>query len=230
MQAVIPVPVVAVAARVERRAFKPWWFGYWLAAAFLLATGAGAIVWGASSSPFALRRFPQVGFERTVNLTRTGTYVIFEEYPGAAQPALPPPLDIRVKERNGTTVRVNMLQEPGQVADVPAYRTPWHEGRAIATFTITRSGRYQIAIDPALSGSQDPALYTGLTNASMAVGHEVSTSWLNSMLALVPLVAVPMLAATVLIVVTRRARRTSPPEPGGLADPSARAGSVLAHG
>lgn len=211
----ITVPLApGLAASSSARTFKPWWFGYWATVVLLVASAIGAIVWATVASPFAFKHLRQSVLNDSVNLVRNDTYYVYEVGKGVTATNLPAPVAISIREVRGTDVRVTMLSPPGVPVDAPTIRTPIHEARAVASFTVTRPGNYDVLVTELAEGSFDPAAYRTAVPGSWAVGSSMSTKWLNSPAALIPLTALPLGISMWILVGTRRRR----------------AGSVAAHG
>jgi hypothetical protein len=190
------------------------------------AAVAGTLVWAAALSPYGLVRFSVPRADRTVTISRTGTYLVFEEDPDAARAALPPPLEISVLDDRGRTVPVTMLVEPGQAAAPFAYDVPPHEGRAIARFEASRAGRYLVQVEPLAPGTFDPSQYSDDRPDALAVGRQLAMSWLRTPLGLLLLGGVPFIAGVVVLVAARRRRAAARDR----SEPSRASGSLPIHG
>jgi hypothetical protein len=190
---------------------------------------AGTLVWAAALSPYGLVRFaaPVAGeTARTVTINRPGTYLVFEEDPGASRAALPPALEITVRDDRSRVVPVTMLVEPGEVGAPFSYNMPPHEGRAIARFEASRKGGYDVAARRLVVDSADAAGYSGDPPDGLAVGRQLGMSWLRTPLGLLLLGGVPFVAGLVVLIVARR-RRNAARTP---AEPSEPSGSLPIHG
>lgn len=180
--------------------------------AFVGLAGIGALVWVMTLTPFSYHRFDafQVGTTRGGDLLETigqpGSYLVFEERAGASRPDLPPPVTIGVTSRKGDIVQVEMLVPPATEASPYAYRTPWHEGRAIARFTISEPGEYHIRAMP-VSRSQVSGYRARLARTKLALGQESTTTWLGGWAGASVFIAAPLSVGLLLLVVARRRRR-----------------------
>ncbi len=203
----ISVPLAPGAAAPSTvRTFKPWWFGYWATVVLLVASAIGAIVWATLASPFSFKNLRQSVLNDGVNLVRNDTYYVYEVGKGVTATDLPAPVAISIREVRGTDVRVTMLSSPGVPVDAPTIRTPIHEARAVASFAVTRPGNYHVLITELAEGSFDPTQYRTAVPDAWAVGSSMSTKWLNSPAALIPLTAVPLGISMWILVGTRRRR------------------------
>jgi hypothetical protein len=195
-----------------------------LALVLFAAAVAGAVIWAAALSPYGLVRLSTIGGSVTVN--RPGTYLIFEEDPGAARPALPPPLEISVLDERGQNVPVTTLVRPGDVGAPFSYNAPPHEGRAIARFDAPRRGQYLVQISGLDPDGLDAAAYSSDRPDGLAVGRQLAWPWLRTPLGLLLLGGVPFVAAVVVLVVARRRRQASRTR----SEPSIPSGSLPIHG
>jgi hypothetical protein len=192
-----------------------------LALVLLAASVAGALLWAAALSPLGLVRLAALpGQERQVTINRPGTYLVFEEDPGASDGQLPPPFEISVLYEQSGTVPVTMLVDAGEVGAPFAYDVFPHEGRAIARFEAVREGAYYVRVERLEAGAFDPSDYSDDPPDGLAVGRQLEWSWLRTPLGLLLLGGVPLAAGIAVIIVSRRRRRgvrtpTEPPRPSG---------------
>ena len=164
--------------------------------------------------------------DRTINVSRPGTYLVFDEQPGAADPDLPPMLSITVIDPNARNVPVEPLIAPGTGRGaVPAYRVPPNEGRAIARFTAPREGPYLLSVEQLNTEGIDPAGYQSDLSSTIAVGRQLSWSWLRSPLGLLVLGVLPMLAGVAVVAAGPTPPTSAPIRGVDLGEP-ARAGPV----
>jgi hypothetical protein len=192
----------------------------WLAllGVVLIVVGlAGAIVWIGALSPYGFIRFPLNRADRTVTVSRSGTYLIFEEFDGATRSDLPPPLEIAVNDVRGRSLPVVPTLDPGERGAPFSYNVPPNEGRAIARFVAPSAGRYRLQVQPFQPEAADRSSYREELPGGLAVGRQLSVTWLRTPLGLVLLGVVPVAAGTVVLVVAvrRRHRRTRDVTIGG---------------
>lgn len=194
---------------VQRRARTIPWLT--LAGAALLLVGVvGAIVWFGALSPFGFVRLSFSSAQmRTIDVSRSGTYLVFEEQPGATDPDLPPRLSVTVLDPAGRAVPVEALIAPGTRAAPFGYHVPPNEGRAFARFTASREGSYLLRVQQLDSGSTDPEDYQDDLPRTIAIGRELMWSWLRSPLGLLVLGVLPMLAGVAVLLQDQRRRRRS---------------------
>lgn len=206
----IPTPLVPPVTRAGRAVRPVWWAGAWAGVALVVAAVFGAVLWVGALSPLGFQRFSVLDADRRIEFRQPGTFVVFEEYRGASRPTFPPALDITVRDAKGTPVDVERLIPLGESAAPDAYRDPFgHEGRAIARFTITEPGSYRVRVVPKPLGTYDPAEYASRVRGTVALGRDVSTTWLGTPWGAVALVVVPLISGLVLLALTRRARRSA---------------------
>ncbi len=173
----------------------------------LLAGIVGAIGWVGAFSPYGFVRFSLWRADRTIMINRPGDYLVFEEGAGATDSDLPPRLAITVMDDGGASVPVEQLIDPGTRAAPYAYHVPPNEGRGIARFTASRSGRYFLQVEPLAAQGIDPSDYRPDPPASLAVGRELDIAWLRTPLGLLALGGVPFAAGVVVLVIARRRRQ-----------------------
>lgn len=191
---------------VPRRSIP--WLGV-VGVALVLIGILGGIVWFGALSPFGFVRIRFVtAAERTIDVARPGTYLVFEEGPGATAADLPPRLSITVLDESGRSVPVETLVAPGERAAPQAYHVPPNEGRAIARFDASRDGSYYVRVAQLdLRNAGDPDGYRADLPRTIAVGRELSWPWMRSPLGLLVLGVLPMLVGVALLARERRRRR-----------------------
>jgi hypothetical protein len=140
--------------------------------------------------------------DRIQNIREPGAYLLFEERRGASEPALPPPIAITVTSKQGDVVPVDLLVKPGSRVTPFPYRTPWQEGRALASFRIEEPGEYHVHALPIRPTSG----YAYRPGGTLAIGRESATTWLGSWLGLLVLAGVPLAGGVVVLAVGRRRR------------------------
>jgi hypothetical protein len=170
-------------------------------------TVLGAVAWVAVFSPLRMRRFAVYDASRIVSFPQSGTYVLFEEGPGASQVRLPPPVVVSVIGEGGIDVPVDFYAGPGDTSTPPNYRVGPYEGRAFARFFIPRPGEYLVRIETAPPSVLSPGQYSAPPRGEYALGREITTTWLGSYTGVVVVAALPALAAAVAASVSRRQRR-----------------------
>lgn len=190
----------------------------------------GAVVWVMTLTPFGFSRFSSESgrvADRIEDIDQPGTYLVFEERTGASQPALPPPVTVIVTSKGGDLVPVEALVRPSTVASPLPYHTPWHEGRAIARFTITQPGSYHVRAMPV--GRRQSIGYGPRTTGQFALGRDDVTTWLGSWLGALVYIGVPLVAGLILLLIARRRRPPVPPDPVR-AEPPVLSTTLTAHG
>lgn len=197
----IPLPLVAPPP--DPGASRPGRGLLLTAAGLAVAAVVGTAVWWVLFSPFGYQRFglfADDSVRRVVQFRQPGTYVVFEESRGAAADEVPSTLTVTVTAPGGARVPVDsLLGEQGRSPHT--YRTPWHAGRAIASFEIVEPGAYAVAAFPSARGGgvprADPA-------TNVAVAREAAMSWLGTLWGLAALGAVPLALALVVGLAGRR--------------------------
>lgn len=179
-----------------------------MAGGVLLAVAAVALAfWSVALSPFGFRRWDPFEFGSTVSVRQAGTYVVFLEYEGAA--AGEPRVDVDVSVRTSRGRRIPVTP----VTSSPfTYDTPWHEGRAVATFTVDAAGSYDIMVLPADRAGIDELLALGGVHA--AIGRDTSASWAATPLGLVVFVLLPAFVGLVLLAAARERPTDDDAAPG----------------
>jgi hypothetical protein len=189
----------------------------WLAILGVLLVVAGmvgTIVWLGAFSPYGFVRFALPRPDHTITISRPGTYLVFEEFAGAARRDLPSPIDISVTPSVGyPALPVEPLVEPGERGAPLAYNVPPNEGRAIARFVAPRPGRYLLMVDTIAPEQADAPLYRDQLPEGLAVGRELGAAWLRTPIGLALFGLLPLAAGTtvlVVVVVRRRGRSARP--------------------
>jgi hypothetical protein len=178
-------------------------------AVLIVVAVVGAVVWTAALSPVGYNRFSVTSLDRTLDIDRAGTYLVFEEFAGASQPDLPSTLEVSVFATDGRAVPSRRLIDPGERAAPHAYNLFGYEGRAIAEFSIPRPGRYLVQVRPVGAGSADPGEYRDVVPETIAVGRDLAAGWLGGWLGPLLMAVVPFVLGVALIVVWRRKSRAS---------------------
>lgn len=177
--------------------------------AVILLGLVGGVVWTGALSPVGYHRFSVVTLDRTLDIDRAGTYLVFEEFAGASEPDLPSPLDVSVFATDGRPVDVRPLIEPGERAAPHGYRLLSYEGRAIAEFTVPRPGRYLVQVRPLAPESVEESDFRAGMPHTIAVGRDLTTTWLGSWVAAILMGPLPVLTGIALLVVWRRRSRAA---------------------
>lgn len=187
----------------------PLALGLLLGLGLTLVGVAGSILWVGALSPYSFTRFPLAEGVRSLKVERAGTYVVFEEFPGASGPTLPAPLEVTVTGPDGSAVPLVDLAEPGVRRSVDGYRVPGHEGRAVARFVAPAAGDYLVVVFERLPGTYPPDQFAPRSDVTMAAGSDLATSALGRPIvgaAMGPLPAVAGLALVTGTAVRRRHR------------------------
>ena len=186
-----------------------------LGLAALAVALAAAVVWAGGWSPLGFERFDLVDADRRLTLRDAGEYVVYEEGDGASAPGLPSPLQVLVEGTGGLpAAEVTPALAPGEVGAPDAYRTPWHEGRALARFRVEEGGTYRLVVVPLRDA--DPAEYGPEQAVTLAVGDARSASWAGGPWGVALVVGVPAGVGVALLVASRRARRAAAAPAGGV--------------
>lgn len=184
-------------------------------------------------TPFSYHRFGAfdtgsgLGGDRVEEISAPGDYLVFEEHLGASEPSLPPPVTIGVTSKQGDVIPVETLVGPYGQGTPFAYRTPWHEGRAIARFSVSEPGLYHIRAVP-VSRRQSAGYGPRSTSTKLAVGREVSATWLGGWMGALAFIGAPLMIGLTLLMVAHRQkgkRRGSSSVGAGSGS-----GSLAAHG
>lgn len=203
----LPGPLTApaptgVVPRVRRRPAAATIVGILLAVAGVL----GSVVWFGAVSPLGFTRFPVIEGDRTLTFRDAGTYVVFEEFSGAAEARLPSPLDVTVIDRTGNEVPVVALTDPGDTAPAHPYDLPGYEGRAVAEVTVPRPGRHLVRVRIREAGRYAPDEYEAVPSADIAVAREVAVTWVAHPAVGLLVGPVPFAVGVAVLVVGRRRR------------------------
>lgn len=187
-------------------------------AALIVVGLLAVVVWGAAVSPYGFARFSLADGDRTLAVRQAGTYVVFEEFAGAAGDDPTLPLQVVVIDERGLPVEVTYLVDPTEPGAAESYQVPFHEGRAVAQFHLPDRGRYLVQVGVGPPGTYPIDLYRTDPAATIAIGRRTSLSWVGSIA--VPLVAgvVPAAVGVGLLARTWRAGgrdRRSPDPTGG---------------
>jgi hypothetical protein len=180
--------------------------------ALVLLGTVAMLVWLAAVSPYGFARFALIDADRTITVREGGTYVVFEEFPGATSDAPTLPVEVSVLDGRGRPLAVTPLLDPTDPAGTPSYQLPWREGRAIAEFRVPSGGTYLVLVTLRPPGTYPSDLYA-LRPADIAIGREISTSWLGSPFVAIVAGALPAAVGAVLVVMGagrwRQARRVA---------------------
>jgi hypothetical protein len=118
-----------------------------------------------------------------------------------------------VLDGRGRPLAVTSLLDPTDPAGTPSYQLPWREGRAIAEFRVPEGGTYLVLVTLRPPGTYPSDLYSLRPSADIAIGREISTSWLGSPFVPIFAAALPVAVGAVLVVMGagrwRQARRTA---------------------
>lgn len=205
----IPAPLAPPLDRGRSRPARPGRLAGWLALALAAIAVLGAVAWVAVFSPLRMRRFAVYDASRIVSFPQSGTYVLFEEGPGASQVRLPPPVVVTVVGEGGVDVPVEFYAKPADATATPNYRIGPYEGRAFARFFIPRPGEYLVRIETVPPSLVPPGQYSEPPRVEYALGREITTTWLGSYVGLLVVAALPAVAAAAAASVSRRQRRAA---------------------
>lgn len=201
----IPAPLVASAPTRTRR---PPGSGFRIAGSVLVVLAiCGGAVWFATLSPFSFSRWGLSEGAHSINVRQTGTYVIFEEYPGASDQRLQPFVDITVRSPGNRKTEVTRLID-GNGESAFTYRVPGHEGHAVASFEADRTGTYLVNVTGVPHDNVSPIDLE--THTTIAVGRDTKMAWVGTIWGLLPLVVVPLGLGAGLLVIGARRRRRAP--------------------
>jgi hypothetical protein len=120
---------------------------------FLVLVVAGALAWS-NLSPFGMRRWRLLDPSQTITVKEPGTFVIYEESPGAAGGTGPALVSTSVRSIGGRRIETKDLLDANG-ASPSVYRTPWHEGRAVTSFVIDKPGTYAVLSFPTAAATED---------------------------------------------------------------------------
>lgn len=213
----IPVPLAVPVDVRPRPARRPSRTLRWAAAIAAVLAVVGAVVWAGAYSPLGYERFDVFEGSRELTFRQGGTYVVHEEFDGASQPRLPTPIEVEVTDADGARVAVEPALEPGERGAPGAYDTPWHEGRALASFEVEHDGSYlvEVVFVPGEAGRYRP-----FEQVTLAVGRQPALSWMAGWGGLAVLAGIPLLAVVGLLVASavvdrRQARSAGGPTSSG---------------
>jgi hypothetical protein len=181
--------------------------------ALIVAGFLCGVTWVGALSPLGYTRFSLLSSGQTISVRAGGTYLVFQEFPGASAPRRPPPLQVTVTAEGGDVVEVTALGVPGQDSDAATYELGPFEGQAFASVDLPGAGDYLVRVallDPASLRSAD---YSFEPTAQLAMGRALSTTWLGSPWVLLAAGVVPIATGAVVLIVAavRRGRdRASP--------------------
>lgn len=201
------IPAVLTAPPAPVRTGAPTLAGTVKAIGVLLLVAAlgGALAWYLVLSPFSFRRWSSFDLPPQLVISEPGTFVVYEERPGASASNDVPDLRVSVLSIGGKKLDGrSMVRADGTSQET--YRTPFHEGRALASFTIDKPGTYNVFAFATTSSTP----VTVASAPKLAFAPEGRPGWLGSMLGLVPLVLVPTVLSVVLFVLARRLRPRPP--------------------
>lgn len=133
-----------------------------LAIVLLVASVTSVLAWLVLLSPFSLKRWDLYDPSQTITVKEPTTFVVYEEYRGAETSAAPPSVYVSIRSIGGRKITVTNRGDENAPA-LTGYRTPWHEGRSTAWFTIDKPGNYTILAFP-----------TGLTSGGAATPSDPS--------------------------------------------------------
>jgi hypothetical protein len=174
----------------------------------VVAAVMAAVGWYAFLSPFSLHRLDGTQQSYVLELDRAGAYILYEEFPGAAQPAPPSAVDVAGFGVRSRALPVQPLVRLGTQGAPGAYATPWHEGRGVAKIVVPSAGTYLITITPKPAADLDPDKFREPpSSVRYALGREATLSWWATPFGLGVMVLVPLLGGVVCIQVAARRRR-----------------------
>ncbi len=187
-----------------------------VATVLLVVAAAGAWGWLTELSPFAFARWEVFETSATVALD-PGTYVVYEEFDGAAGATSRQPLTVFVRSIAGRDLAVVAIDGGEPVGGAPAdgsfvpvepYHTPWHEGRPTGEFTIDRAGTYTVTAFPSESSATGRD-YNSLLTSFVALAPVERPGWIGSLGGLLLLTAVPLALGVIawIVAVVRWPRR-----------------------
>jgi hypothetical protein len=180
-----------------------------VAVALVLLGLGGLTTWLIRLSPVGLERWRAIETSRPITFDEPGTYVIYEESPGASIRRGAPEVLVSVRSIAGRALPVRTG------SDLPdgierTYHVATYEGRAIAAVDVDRPGRYVIVSFPAAAlgtpdrGRQNPPAVDLSSLPSLAVAPEGKPSRWGGYVGLVVLVGVPLAGAVLAAVIARR--------------------------
>lgn len=187
-----------------------------LAVVLLAGAVTGTLAWVAVLSPFSLKRWDLYDSSQTITVKEPTNFVVYEEYEGADTSTAPPSVFVSIRSIGGRKITVVNRGEVGAPAPT-VYRTPWHQGRSTAWFTIDKPGNYTVLAfqtGPANGGSSpipdptDPVTRVPGVDLSrlprVALGREGTPSSLGTVGGLALLGVAPAVFGAGLLLVARR--------------------------
>lgn len=187
-----------------------------LAVVLLAGAVTATLAWVVLLSPFSLRRWDVFDRSQTITVTEPTTFVVYEEFEGADTSTAPPSVFVSIQSIGGRKITVTNRGEEGAPAPT-VYRTPWHQGRSTAWFTIDKPGNYTVLtfqMGPANGGSAaipDPAgpvtrvpTFDPSRLPRLALGREGTPSPLGTLGGLALLGLTPAVFGAGLLLVARR--------------------------
>lgn len=166
-------------------------------ALLLVLALVGGSAWYLVYSPFSFRRWSTLEVVPELVIKDPGTYVVYEEFPGAADSTADSNLTISLSSIGGRRVSgTDQIGADGR--STSTYHTPFHEGRAVASFVVDRPGTYRLVAftsGPGVTSSSAPKL---------AWAPSGRPGWLGGLTGLLVLVVVPAAAGVIVLVVARR--------------------------
>jgi hypothetical protein len=129
-------------------------------ALLLVLALVGGSAWYLVYSPFSFRRWSTLEVVPELVIKDPGTYVVYEEFPGAADSTADSNLTISLSSIGGRRVSgTDQIGADGR--STSTYHTPFHEGRAVASFVVDRPGTYRLVAftsGPGVTSSSAPKL------------------------------------------------------------------------
>jgi hypothetical protein len=170
---------------------------------------AGLTTWLIRLSPVGLERWRAIETSRPITFDEPGTYVIYEESPGASGRRGAPEVLVSVRSIAGRALPV---RTGGDLPDdiERTYHVGTYEGRAIAAVDVDRPGRYVVVSFPAAAlgtpdrGRQPPPAIDLASLPSLAVAPAGKPSRWGGWAGMVLLVGVPLSLAALAGVMARR--------------------------
>ena len=197
------ISVLAPPASGVRSAGRRVWLPRLLGLVLLLAALTGATAWVVTLSPFQLERWRATDPPRAVTISEPGTYVLFEEGPGAATRRGDAEVIPSVRSIAGRPVEYHSLLGAGGRSP-QTYDVGIHEGRAIGAVDIHRPGRYIIVTfwTPGLDPSERDRSRRG-DAPGLAFGPEGEPSPWGTFGGLLLLAGLPAAAGAIVLTVAR---------------------------
>ena len=166
-------------------------------ALLLVAALAGASAWYLVYSPFSFRRWSTLEVVPELVIKDPGTYVLFEEFPGAADATAPSDITVALTSIGGRRISGTSMVGPDGHSRT-TYHSPFHDGRAITSFVIDRPGTYRLVAFTSGAG------VTAANAPKLALAPDGRPGWAGSTVGLLVLVLVPLTAGVTLLLVARR--------------------------